>query len=53
LAGYFLDPRAMVASDPRLSALDQSFGSSDMGRYDNLDAAQRATLAAWLLAEGR
>lgn len=50
LAEYMLDPRPMVARDARLARLDQQYGSSDMGRYDNLDLVQRSTLADWLLA---
>ena len=50
LAEYLVDPRPLVASDARLSALDQHYGSSDMGRYDNLDLALRTALADWLLA---
>jgi mono/diheme cytochrome c family protein len=52
LAEYLVDPPAVVARDKRLAAYDEQYGSSDMGRYDNLDLAQRSTLAAWLLAEG-
>ncbi len=52
LAEYLADPPAMVANDARLAAYDEQYGSSDMGRYDNLDLALRSTLAAWLLAEG-
>lgn len=52
LAEYLVDPPAMVARDARLVAYDEQYGSSDMGRYDNLDLGQRSTLAAWLLAEG-
>lgn len=52
LAEYLADPSVMVARDARLAALDVQFGASDMGRYDNLDLAQRRTLAAWLLSSG-
>lgn len=52
LAEYLADPPAMVANDARLALFDEQFGSSDMGRYDNLDMEQRTRLAAWLLAEG-
>jgi hypothetical protein len=52
LAEYLVDPPAMVASDARLAQFDEQYGSSDMGRYDNLDLEQRSRLAAWLLAEG-
>jgi mono/diheme cytochrome c family protein len=52
LAAYLADPPAMLETDARLASLDEQYGSSDMGRYDNLDLAQRSTLAAWLLAEG-
>ena len=53
LAEYLADPPAMVKADARLGALDEQYGSSDMGRYDNLDLALRTTLAAWLLAGQR
>lgn len=49
LAEYFVDPRAVVVQDARLSALDEAFGSSDMGPYANLDRELRTTLAKWLL----
>lgn len=49
LARYFDDPRAMVAEDARLQALDQEY-SGDMGRYDNLNLGQRRTLAWWLIS---
>lgn len=49
LASYLADPRAMVAADERLAALDREF-SADMGRYDNLSQDERLVLAGWLLA---
>lgn len=49
LAEYLADPRAVVATDERLSALDREY-SADMGRYDNLSHEERLTLAGWLLA---
>lgn len=49
LARYFADPRALVAEDARLRALDQEY-SGDMGRYDNLNLGQRRTLAWWLIS---
>ena len=52
LAEYLSDPGATIAGDARLRAMDEDFGSSNMGRYDNLDPEQRRTLAAWLLAGG-
>lgn len=52
LAEYFVDPQAVVARDARLAELEAGLGGSKMGRYDNLDAGQRRTLAAWLLADG-
>jgi cytochrome c553 len=52
LTEYLADPRPMVEADARLSALDERYGSSDMGRYDNLDLSQRSTLAEWLLEAG-
>lgn len=52
LAEYLLDPPTLVARDARLAAVERDLGGSQMGRYDNLDAGQRATLAAWLLADG-
>lgn len=52
LAEYLADPASMVARDPRLMTLDERFGGIQMGRYDNLDLAQRTTLAQWLLAAG-
>jgi cytochrome c553 len=51
LAEYFLDPRPVIEQDARLVELDRSFGSSDMGRYDNLDLEQRTHLAEWLLEQ--
>ena len=45
LAEYLADPASMVARDPRLMTLDERFGGIQMGRYDNLDLAQRTTLA--------
>jgi mono/diheme cytochrome c family protein len=49
LAEYLADPRALVASDERLAALDRQF-STDMGPYANLSQDERLVLAGWLLA---
>lgn len=51
LARYLADPRAMLAEDPRLRALDQEY-SNNMGRYDNLNIGQRRTLAWWMISNG-
>jgi cytochrome c2 len=51
LARYFADPRAMLAEDARLRALEQEY-SGDMDRYDNLSLGQRRTLAWWLISNG-
>lgn len=48
LAGYFVDPRAYVAADPRLAAVDERF-SLRMPVYDNLTPAQARLLAEHVL----
>lgn len=52
LAEFLADPAAFAAHDARLEGMDRQYGGVTMGRYDNLDLAQRSTLAEWLLAAG-